>query len=169
MALPRNAKRRRLGAGVADSYATARAQADAEAALTASGRRSHDLFFSSDESEDAPAPPDLDSLELPARRGLAPPWAGVFTRAGEIGEARRARRAESMPAMALPPGLATELEKVVRGGRVVRQPLFVEDPRVAARPRAHSVVRAKMAHWMESEEGRRWQMERHARYEEAAQ
>eukprot|EP00969_Alexandrium_andersonii_P083709 3693048-Alexandrium_andersonii.AAC.1 len=42
VALPYRAKRRRLEAGVADLYAAARAQAEAEAALTASGRRPHD-------------------------------------------------------------------------------------------------------------------------------
>ena len=69
--------------------------------------------------------------------------------------------------MELPPAVVEEMRRAAPEGRVKQLPLFVQDPRVQSRGRAGSVVRATMAQWLDSEEGRRWQTERQGRYKAA--
>ena len=168
---PRAAKRRRTE-GVTDSRHLDRLRQEAASALAASGRRCKDpCVFSSGESS---GPGDLEinrGLDLGDAASAAPsalPWAAAFEHPADIRKSRRARREAGRPAMRLPPAVVEEMRRATPEGLVHQLPLFVVDPRTAARSRAGSVVRSALALWLDSREGREWQAERQRRYESAA-
>lgn len=143
-------KRRRMlsGSGLA-SHTVANRLHDEYEHLKASGRL---YYFEEEDSEDE-AGRDHVGFE----------WSSPIV-GRDVRAAVRARRQAATPSMQMP-----QVQQALDMGQATlsRLPTHYVDPRVAARPRADSIVKDGLQQWLQSDEGKKWLELKRARQREA--